>query len=302
MYSGPWGRTYVYAMPADRARGKTLVTAGFRIGTMPTTLSTPPGTTTGNHRETRETHRARHVFTAYLNGETPMSSQQQQALWRWAAIAISGIAAAWTLFHLIWNMSTHTTDDYWGQALLVLFVLAVLLTFVRFFQERTAVPATVSPNEPFPEPAISKFFFGSSGSAALWFVVRMNVGATWFLAAYEKIKAPAVWGTSGVALKGFVEGALAEYWSQPRRSRLVRQFSQGFRAPPCRSLLLPGHLRRDGRGTGLTPGGAHRYRRWIRCLDESELPAGRYRQHQSHHRNVRAVPLLLLESLWLDRS
>ena len=34
----------------------------------------------------------------------------------------------------------------------------------------------------------------------------MNVGAQWFLAGWEKIKEPAVWGTSGVALKGFVAG------------------------------------------------------------------------------------------------
>ncbi len=161
-----------------------------------------------------------------------MSSQQQQALWRWAAIAISGIAAAWTLFHLIWNMSNHTSDDFWGQALLVLFVLALLLTFVRFFQERTSVPATVSPNEPFPEPAISKFFFGSSGSAALWFVIRMNVGAQWFLAAYEKIKAPAVWGTSGVALKGFVEGALA-------KSSGANPAVQGWYANFLKDFVLP---------------------------------------------------------------
>ncbi len=161
-----------------------------------------------------------------------MSSQQQLALWRWAAIAISGIAAAWTLFHLIWNMSNHTTDDFWGQALLVLFVLALLLTFVRFFQERTSVPVTVSPNEPFPEPAISKFFFGSSGSAALWFVVRMNVGATWFLAAYEKIKEPAVWGTSGVALKGFVEGALA-------KSTGANPAVQGWYANFLKDFVLP---------------------------------------------------------------
>ena len=38
----------------------------------------------------------------------------------------------------------------------------------------------------------------------------MNVGAQWFLAGLDKMKEPALWGTSGVALKGFVEGALAK--------------------------------------------------------------------------------------------
>jgi thiosulfate dehydrogenase (quinone) large subunit len=138
-----------------------------------------------------------------------MSSQQRSETLRWAGVAISVIAGAWTLFHLIWNMGSHTTDDYWGQALLVLFVLALILAFVRFFQERASLAAT-APDEPFPEPAISRFFFGSSGSAVLWFVVRMNVGAQWFLAGWEKVKEPALWGTSGVALKGFVTGALAK--------------------------------------------------------------------------------------------
>ena len=138
-----------------------------------------------------------------------MSSQQQRETLRWAAVAISVLAGAWTLFHLIWNMGNHTTDDYWGQALLVLFVLALLVAFARFFQERGSLPAAAS-GEQFPEPAISRFFFGSSGSAALWFVVRMNVGAQWFLAGWDKMKEPALWGTSGVALKGFVEGALAK--------------------------------------------------------------------------------------------
>ena len=138
-----------------------------------------------------------------------MSSQQQRETLRWAAVAISVLAGAWTLFHLIWNMGNHTTDDYWGQALLVLFVLALLLAFARFFQERNSLPAPAS-DEQFPEPAISKFFFGSSGSAVLWFVVRMNVGAQWFLAGWDKVKEPAVWGTSGVGLKGFVEGALTK--------------------------------------------------------------------------------------------
>lgn len=59
------------------------------------------------------------------------------------------------------------------------------------------------------EPAIAKFFFASEGSAAIWFVVRMEVGAEWLLAGWEKIKSPA-WGTSGKAIAGFVAGAMAK--------------------------------------------------------------------------------------------
>jgi hypothetical protein len=136
--------------------------------------------------------------------------RQQTAIFGLAAIVISFIAGAWTLFHLVWNLQNQTADDFWGQALLILFVLALILAFLQYFQERSALKATTSSNEQFPEPAIAKFFFGSSGAAPLWFVVRMNVGALWFLAGWEKIKEPAVWGTSGVAIKGFVAGALAK--------------------------------------------------------------------------------------------
>jgi thiosulfate dehydrogenase [quinone] large subunit len=120
---------------------------------------------------------------------------------------ITVLAGAWTLFHLIWDVSKQTADDYWGIGLLILFLLALILAFVQFFRERSALKASIA-SERFPEPAIAKFFLGSEGSAAMWFVVRMNVGAEWLLAGWEKIQSPA-WGTSGKALTGFVAGALA---------------------------------------------------------------------------------------------
>ncbi len=136
-------------------------------------------------------------------------SEQRNALVRWGAIAVTTVAGVWTLFHLIWNFAGQTNDDYWGIALLILFALALILAFVQFFQERSALRATSS-GERFPEPALGKFFLASPGSAPLWFVVRMEVGAEWLLAGWEKIKEPTVWGTSGKAMSGFVAGALAK--------------------------------------------------------------------------------------------
>lgn len=134
--------------------------------------------------------------------------QTQSAWFQWGTTAIAVIAGLWTVFHIIWELQKQTANDYWGQALLVLFVLALILAFARYFQERQALIAT-TPKEQFPEPAIARFFLASTGPAALWFVLRMNVGAQWFLAGWEKVQSPA-WGTSGVALKGFVAGALAK--------------------------------------------------------------------------------------------
>jgi thiosulfate dehydrogenase [quinone] large subunit len=118
------------------------------------------------------------------------------------------LAGAWTLVHLILSIANVTTNDYWDVALLILFVLALILAFVEYAQERPAL-ASARSAERFPEPAISKFFLGSEGSAGLWFVVRMYVGAEWLLAGWEKVISPA-WGSSGKAVAGFVAGALAK--------------------------------------------------------------------------------------------
>ncbi|HEX7736510.1 MAG TPA: hypothetical protein VF458_16795 [Ktedonobacteraceae bacterium] len=135
-------------------------------------------------------------------------SNQQNALVKTSAMALMVVAGAWTLFHLIWNLAKQTGDDYWGSALLILFALALILAFVAFFRERATLKAQAS-GERFPEPAIAKFFLASLGSAPLWFIVRMEVGAEWLLAGWEKAQSPA-WGTSGKGIAGFVAGALAK--------------------------------------------------------------------------------------------
>lgn len=107
-----------------------------------------------------------------------MQRQQNIAL-QWAEIALAVIAGAWTLYHLILGFANPTQGSYndgWGVALLVLFVLALVLAFVRYVQERSTLNAVPSTDQ-FPEPAISRFFLGTGGAAAMWFVVRMDVGA-----------------------------------------------------------------------------------------------------------------------------
>ena len=125
-----------------------------------------------------------------------------------ASLLIVALAGIWTLVHVILGLAGITTNDFWNAGLLVLFVLTLILAFVQFAKERHALQA-VSTAEQFPEPAISRFFTGSTGSSPLWFVVRMYVGAEWLLAGWEKVLSPA-WGMSGKALSGFVAGALAK--------------------------------------------------------------------------------------------
>lgn len=127
----------------------------------------------------------------------------------WLELAVVIVAGAWTLVHLILSPANAVSNDYWGWALLGLFIIGLILAFVRYAGERAGLLNGSTAGEPLPEPSISRFFQGSSGAAPLWFVLRMNVGATWLLAGWEKMTSPA-WGTSGTALHGFAAGALAK--------------------------------------------------------------------------------------------
>ncbi len=148
----------------------------------------------------------------------------------WIDLLLVVVAGAWTLFHIIWNIAGATADDYWGVGLLILFALALIVAFVNFTQERHALQASAVKEE-FPEPAISRFFLGSKGAAALWFVLRMNVGALWLLAGWEKVNSPA-WGTSGKALTGFAAGALAKAsGANPAVQGWYASFLQNFVLP-----------------------------------------------------------------------
>ena len=154
---------------------------------------------------------------------------QQNAMFR-AGLIIAALAGIWTLVHVVLGLAGNTVNDYWSVALLILFVLALIMVFVQYAQERPALQ-NVSSTEQFPEPAISKFFTGSTGSSALWFVVRMYVGAEWLLAGWEKVLSPA-WGTSGKALSGFVAGALA-------KSSGANPAVQGWYASFLHTFVLP---------------------------------------------------------------
>jgi thiosulfate dehydrogenase [quinone] large subunit len=148
-----------------------------------------------------------HIVSFYLKGITQMFGQRRNATFS-ASMVIAALAGFWTIFHLIISVTGVAVNDYWNTGLLLLFVIALVLAFVQYGQERTALRAA-STTEQFPEPAISRFFTASTGSSALWFVIRMYVGAEWLLAGWEKMLSPA-WGSSGKAMSGFVAGALAK--------------------------------------------------------------------------------------------
>ncbi len=73
-----------------------------------------------------------------------------------------------------------------------------------------------------PEPPIARFLFADTRMAWLWLIVRLYVGYEWLSAGWEKLTGYSLFGEAqkggawvftghdGVAIKGFVMGALAQ--------------------------------------------------------------------------------------------
>src|SRR5215467_2817614 len=83
--------------------------------------------------------RGNYVYKKCWEGDSNSMSTQQSSTMRWAMITIVILSGAWTLFHIIWNLAQQTADDYWGIALLILFVLSLIFAFVQYFQERSSL-------------------------------------------------------------------------------------------------------------------------------------------------------------------
>ena len=75
--------------------------------------------------------------------------------------------------------------------------------------------ATVGTNAYLPGPRWADYLFTSTSFAWLWLVMRLYLGYQWISAATEKIGSPAwIGGGAGLAIKGFVTGALQQTTGQ----------------------------------------------------------------------------------------
>lgn len=150
---------------------------------------------------------------------------------RWSMYGIIAIAGVWTFIHILLALGG-IQDQFWQTALLVLFFAAIVVSFAQFYRERDALIAvSLDEREPFPEPPLARFFGASAGSMSLWFVIRMYVGAQWFIAGWEKVTSP-VWGTSGQAINNFVQGALEKsVGADPAVQGWYASFLQNFVLP-----------------------------------------------------------------------
>jgi len=81
-----------------------------------------------------------------------------------------------------------------------------------------------------PEPKLSVLLFADTRLSFIWLLVRLYVGWQWFMAGFEKVQNP-VWvgEKSGVALQGFLSGALAKTSGpHPDVQSWYAQFLSGF--------------------------------------------------------------------------
>ena len=65
--------------------------------------------------------------------------------WNIATSVLTGpaavVAAVWTCIHIVLGVVAPMVNDFWGYGLLVLFVVALILAFVRFSEERVELTA-----------------------------------------------------------------------------------------------------------------------------------------------------------------
>lgn len=85
----------------------------------------------------------------------------------------------------------------------------------------------------FEDPPIAKYLFGNTHTAIFWLAVRLYVGWQWLHAGWEKLHSP-VWvgDKAGVALSGFVQGALA-------KTTGAHPDVQGWYADFLQNMVLP---------------------------------------------------------------
>jgi thiosulfate dehydrogenase [quinone] large subunit len=92
-----------------------------------------------------------------------------------------------------------------------------------------------------PEPKLSKMLFGDTRFSWLWLVIRLYVGAQWFMAGWGKLFSPEWTGDqAGVAIQKFLEGAVAK--SVGAHPAVSGWYSSFLTAVPLQHTELFSHL------------------------------------------------------------
>jgi thiosulfate dehydrogenase [quinone] large subunit len=95
-----------------------------------------------------------------------------------------------------------------GAFLAILGLLVAAGAFATLVYDNTVARPVELESTEVPQPALSRFLFHDTRSAALWLVVRFYVGFQWLEAGYHKATG-AGWVDGGAALKGYWLKAVA---------------------------------------------------------------------------------------------
>ena len=145
------------------------------------------------------------------------------------------------------------------------------------------------------DPPVAQSLFESVRWSWIWLILRVYAGWQWASSGAGKIGADAWTGdNAGAAITGFVTGALEQTGgAHPNVQGWYAWFLENVVSPTPPSELYGRHWRAAGGVAlivGLFTGIAAFWR-----LHEHELPARRYRQHQSHPPDHRHLPHPRLE-------
>ena len=117
------------------------------------------------------------------------------------------VAAGFFLFYYSTDKLELATTE--GKAFALLAVVVILGAVATFLYDRLVTnPVEVGATE-VPQPAIARFLFHDTRSAALWLVVRLYVGFAWLEGGFHKVT-DAKWSFGdGSAILGYWKGAVA---------------------------------------------------------------------------------------------
>jgi thiosulfate dehydrogenase (quinone) large subunit len=75
---------------------------------------------------------------------------------------------------------------------------------------KTVVQKPLSMADIYEDPPVARALFGEVRWAWIWLILRLYLGYEWLLAGWEKLTGGWMGSTAGVALSGFLKGALAK--------------------------------------------------------------------------------------------
>lgn len=123
-------------------------------------------------------------------------------------VVLAAVAAAgfFLFYYATDKLELATTEGKVFAALAVVVILGAVATFV--YDKVVKNPVEVGTTE-VPQPALSRFLFHDTRSAALWLVVRFYVGLAWLEGGIHKVTDEKWSFGDGSAILGYWKGAVA---------------------------------------------------------------------------------------------